>query len=487
MIRHSPFLSARRLGLALVMTLGAGSTALLAEEEIIAAELPETLIATAESLKVSAQESSLAWDMTEDLLTRVGPRFAGTDGDRAAVSWAITQMRELGFENIQAEEVEVPRWIRGEIDVEITSPYPQPLVAVALGGSIGTPEEGIEAPVRKVHDIEELEALNRSQVEGHIVYFSKRMERTKDTSGYGQAVANRSMGPALASEMGAVAAVIRSIGTSDERVAHTGGTRFPDDVKRIPAAALSNPDANLLERQLAEGRPVKLRLRLTSRNLEPTKSANVIGEIPGSDPDAGVVLLGAHLDSWDITPGAHDAAACIGIISAAARLISELDEQPKRTIRVVYFANEEFGLSGARTYAENRRNQMEEHFVGIGADLGAHPVWRFDTRISEDSLEFGEAFYEVIKPLGMIDDEPITRGSNDAYGIPDFIPLREAGMPILGPSQDARPYFDIHHTSNDTLDKLDPDELAQNVAVYTALAWLAANVDADFRPVPEED
>ncbi|MCP1727014.1 hypothetical protein J2T60_000979 [Natronospira proteinivora] len=457
-----------------------------AEEEEIS-ELDAELVDTANTLKTAGLESDLAWNLTEDLLTKVGPRFAGTEGDRAAVSWALTQMRELGFENIQAEEVEVPRWVRGEIDVEITGPYPQPLVAVALGGSIGTEDGGIEAPVRKVHDIEELESLNRSQVEGHIVYFSQRMERTRDASGYSEAVANRSSGPALASEMGAVAAVIRSIGSSDERVAHTGGTHFPEDVKRIPAAALSNPDANLLERQLAEGRPVTLRMELTSRNLEPTKSANVIGEIPGTDPDAGVVLLGAHLDSWDITPGAHDAAACVGIITAAARLIQEMDEPPRRTIRVVLFANEEFGLSGARTYTENRRHQLDDHFVGIGADLGAHAVWRFETRMNEDSLPLGRAFHQVIKDMAMHDDETIELGGNDAYGIPDFIPLREAGLPILDPMQDARPYFDIHHTINDTLDKVDPEELKQNVAIYTALTWLAANVDGDFRPVPEED
>ena len=457
----------------------ASSSALGDDAEI--AQLPDAMMNTALALQEQAKDSDLAWDLTEGLLTEVGPRFAGTDGDRAAVSWALTRMRELGFQNIQAEEVEVPRWVRGDISVEITSPYPQPMVAVALGGSIGTPDEGIEAPVVQVEDIEELEALSRSRVEGHIVFLSKRMERTKDASGYSAAVSNRSAGPAIASSKGAVAVVIRSIGSSDERVAHTGGTHFPDDVKRIPAAALSNPDADLLERQLATGRPVKLKMNLTSRMLEPTQSANIIGEIPGSDPDAGVVLLGAHLDSWDITPGAHDAAACVGIVTAAARLIDQLDEQPKRTIRVVLFANEEFGLSGARTYANNRRNRMEEHFVGIGADLGAHRVWRFDTLISEDTLPIGRALHQLIEPLG------VELGHNDGYGIPDFIPLREAGMPILDPVQNAAPYFDLHHTINDTLAKVDPDELKQNVAIYASLAWIAANIDADFRPVPDGD
>ncbi|MDQ2069103.1 M28 family peptidase [Natronospira bacteriovora] len=450
-----------------------------AEDEV--AQLPEDMLETARQLKQTALESDLAWDLTEGLLTEVGPRFAGTDGDRAAVSWALTRMRELGFQNIQAEEVEVPRWVRGDINVEITAPYPQDLVAVALGGSIGTPDEGIEAPVRQVYDVEELRSLSRSQVEGHIVFFSQRMERTRDASGYVGAVGNRTTGPAVASEMGAVAAVIRSIGSSDERVAHTGGTRFPDDVKRIPAAALSNPDADLLERQVATGRPVTMKLRLTSRMLEPTKSANVIGEIPGSDPDAGVVLLGAHLDSWDITPGAHDAAACVGIVTSVAHMISQMDEQPKRTLRVVLFANEEFGLSGARTYAENRRNRLDEHYVGIGADLGAFAVWRFDTVINEDAMPVARALHQLIEPLG------VEMGTNEGYGIPDFIPLREAGMPVLDPLQDAAPYFDIHHTINDTLAKVDPEQLRQNVAVYAALTWMAANMDVALRPTPEDD
>lgn len=456
-----------------------GSQPLKAAEEI--AELPEELLETARQLKHSALESDLAWDLTEGLLTEVGPRFAGTDGDRAAVSWALTRMRELGFENIQTEAVPVPRWLRGEISAAITAPYPQDLVAVALGGSIGTPDEGIEAPVRQVHDVEALRSLSRSQVEGHIVFFSQRMERTRDISGYSDAVGNRRSGPAVASEMGAVAAVIRSIGTSDERVAHTGGTRFPEDVKRIPAAALSNPDADLLERQIATGRPVTMKLRLTSRMLEPTESANVIGEIPGSDPDAGVVLLGAHLDSWDITPGAHDAAACVAIVMSTAHMISRLDAQPKRTLRVVLFANEEFGLSGARTYAENRRDRLDEHYVGIGADLGASAVWRFDTVINEDAMPVARALHRLIEPLG------VEMGTNEGFGIPDFVPLRAAGMPVLDPLQDAAPLFDIHHTINDTLAKVDPEQLRQNVAVYAALTWMAANMDVELWPTPDDD
>lgn len=441
-------------------------------------ELDDDLLTVAQSLIERGQETGIAWDLLEGLVTEVGPRFAGTAGDRAAVSWALTELRELGFESIETEEVEVPRWVRGDIKVEITEPYPQDMVALALGGSPGTPDDGIQAPVVAAENVEALQDMDRSEVEGRIVFLSERMEATRDASGYAEVVPNRSAGPAVASEMGAVATVIRSVGSSDERVAHTGGTRFPDDVDPIPAAALPNPDADMLERQLDTGRTVKLDMHLTARELSPTTSANVIAEVPGRDPDAGVVLLGAHLDSWDITPGAHDDAAGVAIVTTAARLISELDRQPRRTLRVVLYANEEFGLSGAQTYAENRSDNLEEHFIALGADLGGDRVWRFDTVMNEDALATASAMFELIEPLG------VEWGDNDGYGIPDFIPLREQGVPILDPVQDATRYFDIHHTINDTLDKVDPESLQQNVAIYAALAWLAANVEEDFRPTP---
>lgn len=470
-----PFLS---LTAGLSVALAASWTQADEAERPDPAELDPGHVAVAERLIERGLESDIAWNLVDGLVTEVGPRFAGTAGDRAAVSWALTELRELGFESVETEEVEVPRWVRGDIEVAITEPWPQPMVALALGGSPGTPDDGIQAPVVQAENIEELEQMDPAEVEGRIVYLGERMETGRTAEGYSEVVPNRSAGPAVASRMGAVATVIRSVGSSDERVAHTGGTRFPDGVDPIPAAALSNPDADLLERQLDTGRTVMLDLHLSARELSPTTSANVIAEVPGRDPDAGVVILGAHLDSWDITPGAHDDAAGVAMITAAAHLISELDQRPERSIRVVLFANEEFGLDGAQTYAENRAEDPEQHFVGIGADLGADRVWRFDTLMAEDALPYASAFFEVIEPLG------VEWGDNDGYGIPDFIPLREQGMPILDPMQDATDYFDIHHTINDTLDKVDPESLQQNVAVYAALTWLAANVDADFRPSP---
>lgn len=429
---------------------------------------------TAGELRDRALEDNRAFELVESLTTEVGARFAGSEGDRAAVGWALTQLQDLGFRNVRAEAVEVPHWVRGDIEVAITSPFPQPLVAVALGGSVGTPDTGIEAPVIEVESLEALDAFEREDIDGKIVYFSKRMERHRTGRGYVETVPQRTEGPARAAKHGAVGVVIRSVGTSDNRIAHTGMTRYRDDVEKIPAAALSNPDADLLERQLATGRPVTLRMRLTSRHLPPATSANVVGEIPGRDPDAGIVVLGAHLDSWDVGPSAVDDGAGVAMVTEAARLIGELDRQPRRTIRVVLYANEEFGLSGAKAYPGAHEDELDRHSIAMEADFGAGRVWRFDSAVPEPVLPVVDAMHSVIEPLG------IERGNNEAFGGADISTLKALGVPVLGPRQDGSAYFDYHHTRNDTLDKIDRDALDQNVAVYASLAWLAAEYPGDF-------
>lgn len=436
----------------------------------------DQLLEAAAAARDRAAAENQAYETVESLLIEVGPRFAGTPGDGAAVAWAMRTMREAGFRNVRAEPVQVPQWVRGDVDVSITGPFPQPLVAVALGGSIGTPAGGIEAPVLEVDDLDALRALTAEEVSGRIVFLSRRMERLQDGSGYGRTVPNRSQGPVEAARRGALAVVIRSVGTSDERVAHTGGTRYDDEVPRIPAVAISNPDADLLQRQLASGRQVTLSMELSSRHLPPAQSANVVGEIPGRGSAANeIVVLGAHLDSWDITPGAHDDGAGVAIVLEAARQIGQQRRNPpRRTIRVVLYANEEFGLSGARSYAERHAGDIERHIIGLGADAGSGGPWRFDSGVDESALPVIEALAGLLAPL------EIPFEANTATGIADFIPLREAGMPVLDIRQDMRPYFDIHHTINDTLDKIDRAQLDRNVAAYTALLYVLAYGDHDF-------
>ncbi|MGH8496925.1 MAG: M20/M25/M40 family metallo-hydrolase [Gammaproteobacteria bacterium] len=447
------------------------------------ATFDEDVLAAASELRNSARQGTNAWDIVSSLTTEVGPRSAGSDGDRAAVAWALRTLRELGFANVRAENVEVPRWERGSIEARITEPFPQPLVAVALGGSIGTPEEGIEAPVMQVADIAELESLPPSQVAGKIVFYDKRMTRTRDGSSYGEIVDVRTRGAVVAASKGAVAVAIRSVGTSTARIAHTGAMRYEPGVRAIPSVALSNADADLLGAQIETGQRVALRLMLTARDLPPARSANVIAEVPGADSDAGIVLLAAHLDSWDLGTGAIDDGAGVAIVVEAARRIAAADVPLKRTVRVLLTANEEFGLSGAEAYAQARADRISRHVVGLEADFGSGRVWRLQSRVAAEARPLVEAIHEVLEPLD------ITLGDNETDGGADLSPLRRLGMPVLDLTHDGTHYFDYHHTASDTLDKVDRTDLDQCVAAYAVTAYLAAVAPRDFgriEPEPEE-
>lgn len=440
--------------------------------------LDEEMKRRAGELRDRALQDDLAYRFTEQLTTEVGARFAGSDGDRRGVEWAVRKLEALGFDNVRAEPVEVPRWVRGHARGEILAPFPQGVELIALGGSVGTAEGGLEAEVVEVADLEALGQLDASEVDGKIVFISQRMRRTDDGRGYGEAVGKRVRGAAAAAELGAAAVLIRSVGTDDNRLGHTGTMRYGEDGRRIPAAALSNPDADTLSRQVASGKTVRFRLDLGSRHLDPVMSANVIGEIVGREAPEDIVLLAAHLDSWDVGTGAVDDASGCGVITAAAHLIGQLDQRPRRTLRVFLAANEEFGLSGARAYGERYASAMEQHVAGFESDLGADRVRAFRSRVNDEALPLVMDIFELLEPLGIIYE------GNEARGGADLLPLRTHGVPLFDLAQDASRYFDLHHTDNDTFDKIDPEQLAQNVAAYATLAWILAEVDEDFRPTP---
>ncbi|HET9679225.1 MAG TPA: M20/M25/M40 family metallo-hydrolase, partial [Gammaproteobacteria bacterium] len=423
-----------------------------ADQQILPADLKEEAI----ELRDAALDENRAYGIVASLTTEVGPRLAGSAGDKAAVAWALNKLRDLGFENVRAVPVQVPHWVRGDISVEITSPWPQELTALALGGSIGTSEAGIEAPIIAVENLAELHELSTDEVKGKIVFIHGEMKRTKDGSGYGEAGPKRWVGAAEAAKLGAVGLLIRSVGTDNNATPHTGSTSYEKGVRKIPAAALSNPDADLLERQLASGRPVTVNMTLSARYLPDAMSANVIGEIPGETDE--IVLLAAHLDSWDVGTGAHDDGAGVAIVTAAARQVKKHTGTPLRTIRVVLFANEEFGLSGARAYAKRHADDVDKHVLAMEADLGGFRVWQFNSYLPKDKVPVAKAVAELLKPLG------VEWGHNHAHGGADIGPLMDLGVPVFGPQQDATYYFDLHHTENDTLDKIDPKQLSQNVA-----------------------
>jgi hypothetical protein len=430
----------------------------------------------AQALLKRAQSDSTAYQLAESLTTEIGPRFSGSPGDRAAVAWAQEKMRSLGFENIRTQEVVVPQWVRGEAEFAVVAPWPQPMPTLALGGTVGTPNSGIEAQAVMVKDLAELAALPAGAVKNRIVFFNNPIERRRDWAEYSRAVSVRGGGPAAASKLGAVGVVIRSLSTSKQRFPHTGGSRQPVDVPRIPAVAISNPDADALGRQFASGQTVRLRIKSTARELPPQRSANVIGEIPGTDLADEIVILGAHLDSWDVSVGAIDNAAGVGIVLAAAHLIRAQGLNPRRTLRVVLFANEENGSAGSRTYA-TQDPAIDKHVLGIESDYGAGPVWQFSTRVNPADVGVIDQMYRVLGPL------KLGRGTNEAPGNADLSPLVAGGMPILGPELDGTQYLDAHHNANDTMAQIDPAAIRQSAATFAVGVWLGAQYPGKWQRV----
>ena len=455
-------------------------SALLVPGLALGSEPPGQLLEEAAELRDRAFADSDAWRHAWSLTTEVGPRPAGSAGDRAAVAWALSNLAEIGFDEIRPQAVNVSAWDRGTAEVSITQPFPQNLVATALGRSIGTPQAGIEAPVIRFESLAELESTTPEEVRGRVVFIDERMERKRDGSGYGPAVQKRSSGPSAAAERGAVALVIRSVGTSNNRLAHTGSLRYKEGIRRIPAFALSNPDADLLGAQFASGEEVRMYLHSTARELEPTRSANIIAEIRGAEKPDEIVIMGAHLDSWDLGTGAQDNATGVAVLMEAARFIAMMPRRPARTVRLVLYANEERGLDGSRTYTAAAMQSGERHVIGIEADGGAGLIYRLDSGVAEKAFPVVAAMRKVVEPLG------IAAGDNSATGGADLSTLRAEGMPVLSLRHDMTEYFDLHHSANDTLDKVDPGALRQAVAAYAPLVWIAANVEDDFGDFPKQ-
>ncbi len=423
-------------------------------------------------LRDKAQASDLAYQILESLTTEVGPRMAGTEGDARAVAWAEKKFQELGFDKIWKEPVTFPSWNRGDEYAEILSPFPQKVFVTALGNSVGTGEQGIRGEIVHFETFEDLQKAERGEVEGKIVFISYKMAKTRDGSAYGKAVVARSQGASVAGSKGAKAIVIRSIGTDHDRFPHTGNMNYSESVTKIPAAALSNPDADLLLNQLRRG-PVELGLTLTSGTGRDYTSYNIIGEIKGSDRPDEVIVIGGHLDSWDLGTGAVDDGAGVALTMAAAKLIAE-GKRPKRTIRVVLWANEEQGLWGAKAYAKAHAVEMVKHITGAESDFGAGPIWSIDWSSANEKEPLIDQLVEVLKPLG------VEKGKAKATGGPDLWPLRALGMSTFALRQDGTDYFDLHHTANDTLDKVNPEHLKQNLAVWVVFAYATAQVEGNF-------
>ena len=458
--------------LASVLLCLALSTPALAQEQT---RIPEPSLQVAAELREQALADDTSWRVTESLTTEIGPRLPGSQADARAVAWAKAKFEALGYDRVWIEPVTFPRWVRNSESARVVGEHAQPLVVTALGGS---PGGTVEAPIVRFEDLAALEAAPDGSLAGRIAFVDQRMERTADGSGYGATSAVRGRGPSLASSKGAAGFLMRSLGTSHARVANTGITRFAEGVEPIPAAALSLPDADQLGRLLERG-PVAVRLALDVGFDGEYTSFNVIGEITGSGGSDEFVVIASHLDSWDLGTGAIDDASGVGITMAAGHLIGRLERRPARSIRVIAFANEEQGLIGARQYAERHAADIGLHLVAAESDFGAGRIYGFDTGAPEHAREATRQIAAALAPLGIEYMEG--KGSPG----PDIIPMARAGVTWAWLGQDGTDYFDLHHNANDTLDKVDPEALAQNTAAYVVFAYLAAEAEGDFGSAPK--
>jgi hypothetical protein len=421
------------------------------------------------ALREAALHDDYAWDITEGLTTEVGQRLAGTEAEARARNWAVARLKAMGFANVRVEPFDMPTWTRGPEAAEILAPFPQKLVVAALGNSASTPPEGITGQVVGFDTLGELEAAPDEVVQGKIVFVSHTMPRTQDGSGYGHFGGPRRHGPTVASRKGAIAIVIRSIGTDHHRNAHTGVMSFDDGTRPIPAGALPLPDAEQLQRVLKRGRPVTMRLTLVSQTGH-GQSGNVIAEVPGRDPALPPILVGGHLDSWDQGTGAIDDAAGVAIVTAAAKRIMDAG-RPLRTIRVIWFGAEEPGLLGGLSY---KAKHPEPHHAVAESDFGSGRVWRVNSKLGKAREAEARLLQEALAPLGIVP------GKLDVADGSDIGPMIADGVPGIELSQDGTHYFDVHHTPDDTLDKVDPDDLRQNVAAWTTmLAVLSGGIEPE--------
>jgi len=414
-----------------------------------------------------------ALKITEDLTTEIGPRMAGTEAEAAARKWAVERLRSMGFANVREEAYTMPVWVRGAETAELTGPFhPQKLAIAALGNSGSTGADGIEGDIAYFPSFDALKAAPDAAVKGKIVFIDNQMKAAQDGSGYGYFGRGRFVGPNAAAKKGAIAIVIRSIGTDSHRNPHTGVTNFEAGVTPIPSGAISNPDADLLVRQWQHGKPLRLKLLLTPKTLGDQPSGNVIAEVPGSDPKASPVIIACHLDSWDLGTGAIDDAAGRGIITAAAKHIMAAG-QPRRTIRILWAGAEEVGGFGGQAHFDAPGE--ERHAGALEAGFGADRVWRVDFKLPEGAAGLADRIAAALAPYG------ITRGKQPAGGGADVGALIESGVPTIDLQQDGTRYFDIHHTPDDTFDKVDPAQIRQNVVAWTVTIGLLANsADAEL-------
>jgi carboxypeptidase Q len=432
-----------------------------------AADPAQTYHAAANRLIEAALADSAAYERLAELTDRFGHRFSGSASLEHAIDWILEEMRDDGLANVRGEPVTVPRWVRGQESATLIEPRQLAMPMLGLGGSIGTPPEGITAEVLVVESYEELER-RAAEARGKIVLFDAPF------TSYGETVQYRSGGAIAAARAGALASLIRSVASYSMRTPHTGNMRYEDGVPQIPHAALSVEDAAMLHRMQDRGERVVIRLQMNAQTMPPARSRNVVAEIVGSEFPDEVIVMGGHIDSWDVGTGAmDDAGGCVAAWEAL-RLIHTLGLRPKRTIRVVMWTNEENGLGGGNAYRDAHRNELDKHVLAIESDNGVFRPTGFSFTGSDQAHAILERVAQLLEPIGAAS---MTSGGGGA----DIGPIMALGVPGMSPVVDGTRYFWYHHSEADTVDKLDPREVAQVVAGLAVIAYVVADLP---QPLP---
>jgi carboxypeptidase Q len=398
------------------------------------------------------------------LTDRIGNRLSGSESLERAVEWAVAEMKRDRLDNVRAEKVMVPHWVRGEESLELVEPRSMRLSMLGLGNSVGTPPEGVTAEAVVVRSFDELESLGE-RVRGKVVVYNVPF------TNYGQTVAYRGVGASRAAKYGAVAAIVRSVTPVSLQTPHTGSLRYLEDMPRIPAAAVTIEGAETLQRMHDRGEHPRVRLKMEAHFLPDAESANVVAELKGRERPDEVVVVGGHLDSWDVGQGAHDDGGGCIVSWEVARLLKELNLRPRRTIRVVLFTNEENGVRGGNGYRDAHKLEVAKHVLAIESDIGVFRPTGFG--LSEKASPQARAdFVEIAKLLSGIRADRIDA---DGEGT-DIGPIMREGVTGASLNVDASRYFDIHHTHADTFDKVNPQELAACVAAMAVMAYVVADM-----------
>jgi carboxypeptidase Q len=410
----------------------------------------------------AAMSSRFAWDRLALMGDTFGHRLSGSKGLEDAIQWAVAEMKKDGLENVHTEPVKVPHWVRGRESAEITSPRPMPLVMLGLGNSIGTPADGIEAEVQVVRSFEDLDA-HSDRVKGRIVLFNVPF------TNYSETVLFRGNGPSRAAAHGAVAALVRSVGPAGLRLPHTGALRYAEGVPQIPAAAITTEDADLLQRLHDRGTTPRVRLRMEAQFLPDADSFNVVGELRGRERPEEVIVVGGHLDSWDVGTGSTDDGGGCVVTWEALRILKKLNLRPRRTVRVVLWTNEENGTRGANAYRDRYRDQLANHVLMLESDSGVLRPSSFGFSGSDAARTRIKQIAELLHGIQL--DRIVSPGEGADIG-PS---VQAANIPAMSLEGDGN-YFLLHHTPADTIDKIDPMDMSRASAAIGVIAYVVAEM-----------